>query len=1191
MHIKKIFYSILLILIYATSNAQLNIDITTYTPTQLVQQKLINGCLTASNVVFHGESTQIGYFNATGTAATALNFPSNNSGVILSSGNVQDAVGPNSNSGTSTITTTNYVDPELDLIVAPYGINDCSVLEFDFVPASDTVEFRFIFASEEYPEFVNGGFNDAFGFFVTGPNPLGGNYTNYNIALIPGTTTPITIDNVNNGTSTPTTGPCQNCAYYIDNSTANYNIEYDGYTTPITARVIVNPCQTYHIKLAVGDAGDQSYDSAVLLEEGSFSSGTSIVMNNFTSGGNQTNQVYEGCSNYYQFCRLDTTNLANSSDLPINLNISGTAINGTDFTNFPTNLTIPAGAACTTVNYDGILDGINDPNEYFVIELLSGCPCNPTPTYDTIRVIDIPQIQGGINETDTIICGSGSGGTITYSSWTNLDTNITNYAWSNGSTTPNITINIPTNDTTYYLTITDPCNQIIIDSVKIFFSDLQFSTSVSNISCYGGTDGSIIVNPTNGVSPYNFNWSNGQTNDTINNLLAGNYNVTITDAYGCHGDSSITIVEPAALSSNISHTDLTCYNDNSGSANILVNGGTAPYTYLWSNGSTSQSATNLSADTYTIIISDANNCTIYNSVTLTQPNKITLHPTVDDINCYGDSTGNLYISATGGFAPYNYNWSNGTIGQNNTNLSSGSYSVTVSDNNGCQNDTTLTINQATPITYTNTSTPASCYGYYDGTASVQPSGGTAPYTYQWSNGSTNQSINNLLAGFYSLTITDNKNCKVFFNVEVSQPDEVVAAITPEIKICIGQDTLLEGSATGGTPPYYYTWNTGENTSDIRVNPLNNTNYSFSITDSHGCTSNTAETQVTINPPLDINISLSKNYICKGDPVIIYATATGGDGLYTYTLENGNQQIIIPYNYYSQEVNFDNIKVILTDKCGSPSAFDTISLKILPLPEFTFQPDITNGCQPLLVNFNSIATNDYSYSWNFGDENNNSNLSNSANPSHTYTDDGNYSITLIAKSDSGCINSLTANNLIIVYKNPESKFISDPEIIDILNPNVNFTNLSLDANEYYWYFGDGDSSTEENAKHTYKPIVGEYIIKLVSVSEMGCKDSIFGKVKVKDHLTFYAPNAFTPDGDGINDTWQIKGNGIDESNFELLIFNRWGEIVFNTNNLSDSWDGKIKKNKIGEIGSYTWVANFKDYTGLQHQKTGTISIIK
>ena len=264
---KLVLIVIINLIITVSLFSQIVVDINTYTPTQLVQDKLFSGCSTASNISFQGDAMQIGYFTATGPGATALGFPLNNSGIILSSGDTRDASGPNTSGSTSTTCPPNIHDPQLATITSPTAVNDCAVLEFDFIPQSDTIEFRYIFASEEYPEFVNSTYNDAFGFFITGPNPNGGNYLNQNIALIPGTIAPVTINNVNNGTSTPTSGPCVNCNYYIDNSTGNWHIEYDGYTTVLTATIIVNMYQTYHIKIAVGDAGDRAFDSAILIEE------------------------------------------------------------------------------------------------------------------------------------------------------------------------------------------------------------------------------------------------------------------------------------------------------------------------------------------------------------------------------------------------------------------------------------------------------------------------------------------------------------------------------------------------------------------------------------------------------------------------------------------------------------------------------------------------------------------------------------------------------------------------------------------------------------------------------------------------------------------------------------------------------------------------------------------------------------
>jgi hypothetical protein len=242
----------------------LEVDTTIYTPQQLVQNILLSGYLTASNITYTGSPNAIGFFHN----GNSIGF---SRGIALSTGKATDIMGY----GDATMSSTDLGyngDSTLNLIVGPDLTHDASVLEFDFIPLSDTLNFRFVFGSDEYPEFTFS-FNDVFGFFLSGPNPSGGNYTNQNIALIPGTSLPVSIYNVNNGANTPTNGPCVNCQYYIDNTSGIYSTSFDGFTTPLTATAAVTPCQPYHIKLSIADANDGILDSGVLLEAVSFSSG------------------------------------------------------------------------------------------------------------------------------------------------------------------------------------------------------------------------------------------------------------------------------------------------------------------------------------------------------------------------------------------------------------------------------------------------------------------------------------------------------------------------------------------------------------------------------------------------------------------------------------------------------------------------------------------------------------------------------------------------------------------------------------------------------------------------------------------------------------------------------------------------------------------------------------------------------
>jgi len=289
---------ILLVLFSLTSKAQLLVTTGTMTPTQYVQNVLVGAGVTISNVTFTGASTQLGEFNAVNTL---INIPT---GLILASGNVTTAIGPN-NSGSAGTDLSGSGDPDL-ATMAGITTFDAAVLEFDFIPVGDSIKFNYVFGSEEYLEFVNLGFNDAFGFFLSGPGIVGP-FTNsaVNLALIPNSTTPVTIDNVNN---------LFNAAYYVDNGTgtnAPYNtnpqyIQYDGHTVVLTAKSQVICGQTYHLKIAIADAGDGTYDSGVFLEGGSLTSeGVDIQI--VTATGDST--IIEVVSEYAELNGVDSNTL------------------------------------------------------------------------------------------------------------------------------------------------------------------------------------------------------------------------------------------------------------------------------------------------------------------------------------------------------------------------------------------------------------------------------------------------------------------------------------------------------------------------------------------------------------------------------------------------------------------------------------------------------------------------------------------------------------------------------------------------------------------------------------------------------------------------------------------------------------------------------------------------------------------
>ena len=363
MCLRKIIISFIFFMLgfYFQTQAQLTATAATgITPLQLVQNYLVGTGVTVSNVKFNGSlfapsvSNQIGYFS-TGITATNLGFPS---GVIMATGSIASAT--NGQTTTPISGTELTVVPELDQYAGTSTIRDAAVLEFDFIPVSDTIKFRYVFGSREYPNYVCSMFNDVFGFFITGMNPSGPNYVSKNIALIPGTTLPVSINTVNGGVSAGSATPCilTNTQYY---HSPIANITYNGLTTVLTAWALVIPCTSYHMKLAIADLGDNAYDSGVFLEANSFSSPLVTIHPTFSSPTASAQNAIEGCNNMILTFKYPY-NVTYPYQIPV-ISVGGTATNGVDYPLLPNALTIPTGCDSVRLIISPIYDHISEGME------------------------------------------------------------------------------------------------------------------------------------------------------------------------------------------------------------------------------------------------------------------------------------------------------------------------------------------------------------------------------------------------------------------------------------------------------------------------------------------------------------------------------------------------------------------------------------------------------------------------------------------------------------------------------------------------------------------------------------------------------------------------------------------------------------------------------------------------------------
>ena len=482
--------------------------------------------------------------------------------------------------------------------------------------------------------------------------------------------------------------------------------------------------------------------------------------------------------------------------------------------------------------------------------------------------------NGGTNGTASVVVTGGSTN-YTYSWSPSGGTNAT----ASGLGVGNYTVTITDSELTQITRIFNITQPLILNGTP----------STTAVSCFGGSNGTATVVASGGTSGYTYLWSNGATTATATGLLPGTYSVTITDANSCSRTiNNILVGQPSAiLNGTASTTAVSCFGGSNGTATILASGGTSGYTYLWSNGATTATATGLTAGTYSVTITDANSCTrTINNILVGQPSAILNGtPSTTAVSCFGGSNGTATILASGGTPSYTYLWSNGATTATASGLAAGTYSVTITDANSC----TRTINNilvgqpASALTGTTSTTPVSCNGGTNGTATVTPIGGTSTYTYLWSNGATSATASGLAAGNYSVTITDANSCTFsIINIVVTQPPVLngTPAVT-NVSCNGGSNGVASITATGGTPGYSYLWSNGATTSAITG--LAAGTYSVTITDAKGCTK--IINNITVGQPSVLTASQGavNNVSCNGGSNgSATVSVSGGIPAYTYS---------------------------------------------------------------------------------------------------------------------------------------------------------------------------------------------------------------------------------------------------------------------------------------------------------------------
>ncbi|MGB0916552.1 MAG: gliding motility-associated C-terminal domain-containing protein, partial [Flavobacteriales bacterium] len=485
---------------------------------------------------------------------------------------------------------------------------------------------------------------------------------------------------------------------------------------------------------------------------------------------------------------------------------------------------------------------------------------------------------------------------------------------------------------TYNVQIVDSAGCIYTELVTINEpAEIVGNANTTQATC-GQCNAEIVLTPTGGDGgPYTYSWAPAvSVNDTATGLCAGIYTVTITDGSGCETIETIPISNVDAPTLTTSSTDASCDGDCDGSATVSISGGTPPFTILWDDPSaqTDSTATGLCAGTYNVTVTDDNGCQAVAQVTIDDPDPISLsQQLVEDATCPGACDGSATVLATGGTLPYTYDWvPTGAVGSTQNGLCAGTYTVTVTDANGCTEQVTVEVNEPDPIVINTNTLDATCYGLCDGEAYAEATGGSGGFTYQWNDlaATANDTVTGLCAGTYQVVATDIAGCMDSITVTVNEPDSISIAITVEDASCAGDcDGTAIAIATGGNAPYTYQWNEPGNTLNDTVVGLCVGIYNVVVTDSLGCTQNAS---AVINEPLPLALTDSAtNITCGGScDGIAGVLVTGGTPVYTYQWDDPNNSTT-PFIF---GLCAGTYQVVVTDANGCT---DSVSVTIIEPP--------------------------------------------------------------------------------------------------------------------------------------------------------------------------------------------------------------------------------------------------------------------
>ncbi len=834
------------------------------------------------------------------------------------------------------------------------NLNDAVALEFDFIPFGDTIQFKYVFGSEEYTTGTVCQFTDPFAFFISGPGITGLK----NIALVPGTSLPVTPKNVNDFIFT---GGCvNNPQYYVDNTYNTFFI-YNGHTKVFVAKSLVQPCQLYHFKLIVADFGDHIWDTGVLIEANSLTSNTVHIDNHCPIDGN-TPYLVEGCN-------TGAINIYRSKKSPnpqnVTLTFAGTAYNGTDVQTINTIATIAANDSVVVVPILPIVDNLPEGIEKLKIYVSLGC-VNASTYADSITI--------DVRDYDTLALAPGDsvgickGNTVQLNAFGAYAT----YNWNNAATlnNPNISNPIATatlNRTTYICTATQgSCNAR--DSVIIKMKDIEL-VSKTDVSCFGASTGSIRAGGGwEWSNPVEFSINNGayQPTGLFTNLPVGIYKIKMRDATGCSDSMNVTLgLTNTPLLVNATIGAANC-NGIGGTLNLTAVNGQSPFLFSIDGiNYSSTTAYTVNGGAQMIYASDANGCIDSKQVTVPNDPPINFTTAISPAGCSGNADGTITVTASGGNNQYLYSLDGINFQTNNLLQSTtGSKTVTVKDVRGCMATQIVNVPLNNTVTVNAGNAISICEGNSDTLRAVSNANSFAwtPTAHLSSATVLRPLALPVLTTTYTLTATTGI-CNSTATVIVTVLPAPIPNAGPDSIICFGKNIQLAG--TGGTsflwtPVTLLDNNTIQNPTVLQA-PTGSITYNLSVKDINGCNSLiTDAVKITILPAAKLFVG-NDTSVAINQPLQLLAKDINNTGFvnYVWSPSTGlnNPAIQNPIAVLSAPEIMYNVTASTANGCVG---LDNIKIKTFKGPDIyvpnAFSPNndkLNDLLKPILIGMKSL----------------------------------------------------------------------------------------------------------------------------------------------------------------------------------------------------------------------------------------------